>query len=421
MCSYKRKSLILITNGFPFGESEQSFLKAEFECLIKNYNVTILTLQTLEPIIYPINKNVKIKQYSYKKIKGMRLFITLPELLKILNQEYVQLEIKNALKGCNFNLKKKRLKEVLSFGLQAEQLKEVLDSFILETSADIIYTYWCFPITLTASKLKEKYPNLKVITRFHGGDLYNERKYSLWQPFRSTIAEKCDRLIFACDFGKKYFLKYWGKGYEEKLITAYLGSREFTDIKCNESNCLVLLSCSFMIPLKRIHRIIETLAIFPDYIKVYWHHIGDGVLFNELKEQASNLLSKKLNISWKFWGYVENIRLQEVYQEIVPDVFITVTQTEGGVPVSIQEAFSAGIPAIGTAVGGIPEVIQTGYTGYLLSENPDTEEIAKAIMYFYEATLEQKTVMKNATYQLWKSKFNAEKNAEKMVQILEQI
>lgn len=416
-----KKHLLLITGGFPYGEAEQSFLRQEFDQLEKSYELTILTRKTNEPILYPIPDHVRVEQYSYRKNGGMNLFHALPDLVSLLVQPTVLKEIYTALKGCPFSLKKARFREILSFGLQAEQLKEVLEPLVIQTNAELVYTYWCCPITLTAAWLKSKYPQLKVLTRFHGGDLYNERHPTGWQPFRRLISEQCDRLVFVCDAGRAYYLEHWGRQWSEKSIVSYLGCRQMGYISHDPSDTLVIVSCSNMIPLKRISYIIDALALLPETIKVEWHHIGDGPENPSLSQRAEEKLSVLPNICWKFWGHVPNVDLPSVYQEIHPDVFITTTSTEGGVPVSIQEAFSMGVPAVATAVGGIPESVRNGETGILLPENPATEEITASIKRFSEMAPPQREAMHEAAFHLWQEKFSAEKNADGMVHLLEQL
>lgn len=412
------KNLFLITAGFPFGESEQSFLRTEFDELVKQYQITILTKKTDEPIKYPIPDSVSVEQYAGRSNSGKKLLTALPQLISVLLKPYVRKELWLALRGCSFHLKKQRLKELLSVALQVEQLKSVLIPLIEKTSAEFVYSYWCFPIVLSAAELKQKYPNLKVLTRFHGIDLYNERTASGWQPFRTAIAEKCDRLVFACDAGRDYYLSRWGQKWAEKSVVSYLGCIPLTRILPQETDRLTLVSCSNAIPLKRVHLIIEALALLPEHIMVDWHHVGDGTELDNLKQLASDRLTAHSNISWKFWGYVPNHQLDALYQQIQPQLFITTSSTEGGVPVSIQEIFSAGIPVIGTAVGGILDVIRTDETGYLLSENPEPSEIAEKIAAFVALTPQQRIAMSEAAVALWCEKLDAAKNAIRFAEML---
>ena len=62
------------------------------------------------------------------------------------------------------------------------------------------------------------------------------------------------------------------------------------------------------------------------------------------------------------------------FEENPADVFVNVSSSEG-LPVSIMEAFSYGIPAIATAVGGMPEIV-TEDCGVLLKPDFGPEELA---------------------------------------------
>lgn len=60
------------------------------------------------------------------------------------------------------------------------------------------------------------------------------------------------------------------------------------------------------------------------------------------------------------------------------DIFVLATHTEG-LPVSILEAMTFGLPVVASRVGGIPEIVQDGSTGILVPpDNP--EAIASAII-----------------------------------------
>ncbi|MFC1454402.1 glycosyltransferase family 4 protein, partial [Verrucomicrobiota bacterium] len=98
--------------------------------------------------------------------------------------------------------------------------------------------------------------------------------------------------------------------------------------------------------------------------KVYLMIAGDG------KERRSiELLTVKLGIAHKlrFIGKLDNIR----GALSAADAFVLASRNEGMGIVYI-EAMAAGLPVIGTAVGGVPTVIQDRHTGLLVAgEDPD--------------------------------------------------
>ena len=58
------------------------------------------------------------------------------------------------------------------------------------------------------------------------------------------------------------------------------------------------------------------------------------------------------------------------------DIFVITSKYEG-LPQAVIEAFSCGLPVIGTNVRGINDIVRHNYNGILCDEDP--EEIAKAI------------------------------------------
>ena len=80
-----------------------------------------------------------------------------------------------------------------------------------------------------------------------------------------------------------------------------------------------------------------------------------------------------------------------------------------------------GIPAIGTEVGGIPDLIIDGQTGYLLPQAVEPVHVASAIARFAALSNEQKRQMSQAARQHWTENFDAKKNAAQFVKYLQKL
>ena len=158
--------------------------------------------------------------------------------------------------------------------------------------------------------------------------------------------------------------------------------------------------------------------MLPETISICWDHFGDGVERAKLEALAKEKFCDRPNIQWRFHGFVPNWTLAEEYRKIMPDLFITTSSTEG-LPVSIQEAFSMGIPAIGTLVGGIPDLIVDGKTGFLLPQNVQAEDAAKAIMRYAALSMDDKQAMTAAVRHHWEERFNAKENAVRFAAYLQ--
>lgn len=110
--------------------------------------------------------------------------------------------------------------------------------------------------------------------------------------------------------------------------------------------------------------------------------VGTGPLENKLKRLAIEL-DMEGNI--EFVGEVEKI--SDILAKI--DIVVLTSLTEG-LPISILEALSFGIPVVATSVGDIPEIISDRTTGCLVPPK-DPEGLANAINFMlsnYDAAME---------------------------------
>ena len=83
--------------------------------------------------------------------------------------------------------------------------------------------------------------------------------------------------------------------------------------------------------------------------------VGTGVMLDHLRRQAAGRPSSIL-----FAGHVHE--MADVLEAV--DVAVNCSSTEG-LPRSLLEAGAAGVPAVATAIGGVPDVIVHGATGIL--------------------------------------------------------
>ena len=80
-----------------------------------------------------------------------------------------------------------------------------------------------------------------------------------------------------------------------------------------------------------------------------------------------------------------------------------------------------GIPAIGTLVGGIPDLIVDGHTGFLLLPCVQIPDVTNAILKYAALRDEQKQEMSAAVRQHWEEKFNAKENAVRFAAYLQNL
>lgn len=407
----KKQKILLVTAGFPFADTERGFISTEFERLRENYDLYILCIGSREPLIHPFPDTIPVERYFHRiSVKSLGSAV---KLIGHALHPRTLAELATASKGQGLASILKRYRQIVFYRANAREMEKHMDVLIRREDFQMIYTYWCTEATMAAVSLKKKHPGLKVITRFHGHDLFCQRKNTNWQPFRRFIADRIDRLVFACQMGMDYFLNTWGAEYAPKSSLHYLGCARTNRKETAESATWRLVSCSNLIPLKRVECIVDAIAKLPDSVAIRWDHFGDGSERAALEQRAAASFGP--NVTWEFHGRVPNNQMFDWYHKLDPDLFLTTTTTEGGVPVSLQEAFAVGIPAVGTAVGGVPEIVLDGMTGYLLPENADVAQVSTAIQTFFALEPEARQEMSDRAYRLWEQLYDSQRNAEAFI------
>ena len=287
----------------------------------------------------------------------------------------------------------------------------------------LFYFYWfdykCFGLAMH----KHKFPHSKIIARTHGYDLYDHRELYGRQFFKPQTDATLDKLIFAAQSAKEYYLERYGKQDSDKYPLHRLGvadkNMSLESRKDAYKEEFLLLSCSNAIPLKRVDLIIDGLSVIADK-KIKWVHIGGGNELDRLRNAAQKKLKGKDNIHYEFTDVLSNDKVIDFYKDNYVGCFITTTSTEGGSPVSVQEALSFGVPVIATSVGELPRMVSGN--GVLLSENPTGAEVGHAIEYMSEMYgTEEYFMMCDKSLQIFKDKFDAERNFSVLAEELEQI
>lgn len=312
---------------------------------------------------------------------------------------------------------------MLGFMAEALRTRDFVRKFIKENYEEsfrtVFYTYWFGPQTLGIGLAKTEFPHIKLVSRAHGYDLYEERHDPPYIPFRSLSFEYIDKLFLISEHG----MIYLGTRYplfKNKLIVSKLGVPDPLFITPSSNDGIFrIVSCSNLVKVKRIHLLVMGLAeagkLRPGQTFL-WSHIGTGPLLEEIETLAKQVLPR--NVHYRFLGLLPPGEVINYYRKNPVDVFINVSEWEG-IPVSIMEAQSCGIPAIATGVGGTPEIV-TIENGILLEKDPTPSEIAKAIISMIDNPLiaVKKRIRAKEN---WHQNYNAEVNFRKFAELLRSI
>lgn len=241
-----------------------------------------------------------------------------------------------------------------------------------------LYFYWgdnlCWIVPYLLKRLPDK--NIKVVLRLHGSDLYESLKAN-HAPLRTKIFELANAMYTVSENGQNYLANNYPQ-WAQKIHLSRLGVNDFGLNPISEREKKVVVSVSNLVPLKRVHLIFEALQACT--MPLTWYHFGEGPLMEQLKALAQ---TARPGLEVKLMGQVKNEELMRFYQNTSVDVFVNVSTTEG-LPVSIMEAFSFGIPAIATRVGGTGELVNS-QTGFLLDKDFGITELKDVLIKYLTA------------------------------------
>lgn len=317
----------------------------------------------------------------------------------------------------------KTSKSNIHYLVQSIYLADVIEHIIvkdkIEAKHSVFVSFWFNTWAIALSVLKKKGSIPAYFSRTHGTDLFEYRVRNTQRiPFRLFQLKWVNRVYSVSKNGENY-LKERFPHYAAKIATSYLGTAEMGSNLLDNSTLFTIVSCAKVRNIKRIFLIPEILQHLN--FKVLWIHLGDENL--EAKDPTKErYLTNKENlkqfpfIKATFAGDLSNEQIFDFYKTTPVNLFLSVSETEG-LPVSIMEAISFGIPVMATDVGGCREIV-TDTTGILIPKDFDVKEAARLISEFYQSE-KNKEAFRKEVKSFWKTNFEVSKNYHDFFEDLE--
>ncbi len=393
--------LLIFTNFYPYGSTDR-FIEQELPFLVNAFNkITIIPLHK-EPLInhgytHPSIEisepllNFSISQKKALFIEGVFSFCNVSYFLK----EFIAKKV---------YLNKNRFRNWLASTCTTRALlKKIRMNRILShiSNETILYFYWADKTSGIIPFLKKIIDN-PLVVRFHGSDLYEEAKGG-YQPYRVQLLSHLSIAVTISEMGEKYLHSKYPKVQLSTRIFR-LGTFKPQGINLlNNQGVFHIVACSNIVKLKRLSLLLQSFK----YLKIPIHCsiIGDGPLLEELKQQQNELQD---TVHIQFMGRLSHSEIYNYYSTNSIDVFVNVSESEG-IPVSIMEALSFGIPVIATNVGGTSEIVDDS-VGFLIPKDITAEQLASYISKFRNLASSEISDLRQKAVKRWGDKYNAEKN-----------
>ena len=412
-------NLILFTNSYPYIRGgEQNFLDMEVGCLTHSFDkIFLVPFEKKEKKMYGGHLKASVEDgYSllFHSQNTFSLFLralSSPLLIKGLLEKNYPLFSFHA------------FRKLIAFVGKAELTRRWVEGWLKSTNIKeeecVFYTYWFDNATAGVGLVKKKHPGIKLVSRAHNYDIYEEQYTPPYIPCRHFALSSVD-LVLACSSNGAEYMQRKYPEFKSRIQTSLLGVEDpgFINQPSNDG-VFRIVSCSMFRPEKRVGRILNAIlyaATQRPEQRFEWTHVGNGQDRDALQRLANNTFPA--NARAYFSEYTDNRALLQLYRDKPFDVFINVSEIEG-IPVSIMEAISCGIPVIATAVGGSVEIV-TEQNGIRLSQDPTLDEISAAIYYFIDH-LDEADNKRQESRRIWQTQYNAHLNFSEFAKKLKSI
>lgn len=404
MSDTKNKSLVIITEGYPYLGQEQ-FWYNEFIELSKHYKKLIFfPLSKGDKIIANLPENIEYRG-DLQKLHDQDRHLSLSNILLILHCIFTELRYdkKGIYFFANFRYNLSHIKQAI---IGANRLKAIIKQEGWEQDTEF-YSGWMNigSFILTVAKYK------KIISKFcfriNGHDVFEERSKYNYIPFRATNFKHTNAVIVHSKAGLK---QVQSKNiFKHKLHYNYSGLFDGGRNQVKGNNSYTIVSCSYVIPLKRVDLIAKAILLSKE--NIHWIHFGKGPELDKVRDICKN---KPSNITIDLKGFVKHEEIIDCYKNHPVDVFINVSTTEG-LGMAAIEAQSFGIPAISCNTGGVPEVV-TASSGLLLEVEMTPEFLEQKISHFLKHQTEE---LRATTHDYFVENFLITTNVQKLIAIIE--
>ncbi|ASN05525.1 N-acetyl-alpha-D-glucosaminyl L-malate synthase BshA [Virgibacillus necropolis] len=274
----------------------------------------------------------------------------------------------------------------------ANKMAEVID----REKLDILHVHYAMPHAICAILARDiAKHDVKIVTTLHGTDI---TVLGVDQSFKKMIThgiEQSNAVTAVSNSLVKQTKEMLGITKDIDVVYNFVNENEYKKkelsgikkeygIKENEK---VLIHISNFRKVKRIQDVIQTFKKVSHYIDAKLLLVGDGPEYSNTCQLVDSL---GLNDDVLFLGKQKNV--SDLLS--ISDLKLLLSEKES-FGLVLLEAMACKVPCIGTAAGGIPEVIEHNETGYIVDVG-DTDKAAEYAVQLLQDDALRKQFSQNA-------------------------
>lgn len=231
--------------------------------------------------------------------------------------------------------------------------------------------YWSFLLAqVPAIKAAKRYGK-SVVLNYHSGEAEDHLKH--WGRRIHPWLKRVDRIVVPSVYLKQVFARY---GYSAQVIPNIIRLDQF-NYRTRSPLKPHILSVRNLEPIYRIENTLSAFALIKKKLPEATLTIAG---YGSQESALKNIVNQSKLTGVRFIGRVEPNEIASVYDEA--DIFINSSVVDNQ-PVSILEAFAAGLPVISTPTGDIVYMIKDQENGMIVpADQPG--QIASAVFWLLE-------------------------------------
>ena len=236
--------------------------------------------------------------------------------------------------------------------------------------ADVVHifsaSYWSFVLSVVPAILAARRFGKRTVLNYHSGEA--DDHLARWGPLVHPWLSLVDEIVVPSEYLRTVFARH---GYGVRVVRNVVDATRFRyrdRVRLQPR----LISSRNLHPYYRIENTLEAFVLLKGrYPEATLTLTGDGSERARLERLAVALGTDGI----RFVGRVEPAAMPALYD--AADIFVNSSIVDNQ-PVSVLEAFAAGLPVVSTATGDIAALVREGETGLVVPPG-DPSAMAKAV------------------------------------------
>src|SRR2546421_202868 len=261
----------------------------------------------------------------------------------------------------------------------------------MRENLDLMHVHYAIPHAATAwlaKQMLKSQRDLKIVTTLHGTDITLVGQDPSYYTLTKFSIEQSDRVTAVSTFLRDETYRAFGcAGCDVIVIPNFISTAEYPPPSagtCRHSlappDHKVLVHVSNFRPVKRVTDVVRVFAGVRREVPATLVLVGDGPERDAAEQEVDRL---ELRRDVRFLGKVDDVA--EILRG--SDLFLLPSETES-FGLAALEAMACAVPVLASAVGGLPEVVVHGETGFLTPKGDVEAMIAHGLRVLRDGDLQ---------------------------------